>query len=150
MSEPQHPSVSISLTLKSAAEGLEFYKRAFGAEELFRMDTPGGGVAHGEFMIGDTRIFISDEAPEWHALAMPEGATASCLFSILVENCDAAFQRAVEAGAEGLSEPQDQFWGSRSAVLRDPFGYRWSVIQPLEDLSPEEIMERARKLFGAG
>lgn len=144
------PTVSISLTTRKTAEALEFYANAFGAKEEFRMPVPGGGVAHAEFLIGNTRLFISDESPEWHAFAMPEGATASCLFSIMTEDCDGSFRRAVDAGAESLSEPADQFWGARSAVVKDPFGYRWSLVQQTENLSPEEVMERAKKLFAGG
>ncbi len=81
---------------------------------------------------GNTHIYISDEAPDWHAAAMPEGATASCLFSINIEDCDAAYKQATTAGAESLSEPEDQFWGSRSAMIKDPFGYRWSLNQKIE------------------
>lgn len=142
------PTVAFSLTVKNANEALDFYTRAFGAEELFRMPEPDGGVAHAEFMIGNTKIFISDEAPEFHAKAMPEGTLASCLFAIHVEDCDAAFTKAVEAGAEVLTEPTDQFWGMREAMVKDSYGYRWSFGQITEELSPEEIAKRAQELFG--
>jgi len=142
------PFVSVSLTVKRGADALDFYTRAFGAKELYRMSMPDGGVAHAEFMIGSTRIMLSDEAPAWHAYAMPEGASASCLFSIHVEDCDAALAVALAAGAEPLMPPADQFWGARNAMVRDPFGYRWSLLQKLEDVAPEEIMRRARALFG--
>ncbi len=141
------PTVTFSLTVKDTARALAFYAEAFGAEELFRMPTPDGGVAHAEFMIGNTRIYISDEYDDYHAFAMPEGTTASCLFSISTEDCDAAYRRAVDAGAQTLTEPTNQFWGTRSAVLRDPFGYRWSLTQKIEELTPEEIERRARELF---
>ncbi len=141
------PTVTFSLTVKDTARALAFYAEAFGAEELFRMPTPDGGVAHAEFMIGTTRIYISDEYDDYHAFAMPEGTTASCLFSISTEDCDAAYRRAVDAGAQTLTEPTNQFWGTRSAVLRDPFGYRWSLTQKIEELTPEEIERRARELY---
>jgi PhnB protein len=116
-------------------------------KELFRMPTPDGGVAHAEFMIGNTRIYISDEAAEWHAFAMPEGSMASCLFSIATDDCDGSYDRAIDAGAEALSEPQNQFWGTRSAIIKDPFGYRWSFIQRIEDVSPEDLEKRAQEYF---
>ena len=147
MQTSNEPTVSFSLTVKDTAEALAFYKQAFGAEELFRMRSPDGGVAHAEFMIGNTQIYISDEYPDYHAFAMSQAAATSCLFSIKVDNCDTAYQPAVAAGAATLSEPEDRFWGTRSAVLRDPFGYRWSLNQIIEELSPEEIERRARKLF---
>ncbi len=146
MNATPQPTVSFSLTVKEATKALAFYKQAFGAEECFRMPSPDGGVAHAEFAIGNTIIYISDEYEDYHAFAMPEGATASCLFSIQVDDCDAAHQRAVQAGAASLSAPTDQFWGRRTAVLRDPFGYRWGFNQTIEDLTPEEIKRRAREL----
>ena len=142
------PSVSLSLTVKNSADALDFYARAFGAEELYRMSIPGGGIAHCEFTIGNTRIFMSDEAEPWHAYAMPDGAKSSCLFSLAVPECDAAHSKAVAAGATALTEPEDQFYGARSSVLLDPFGYRWSICQIIEELSPEELKRRADALFG--
>ncbi len=146
--EENEPTVSISLTAADAAAALDFYTRAFGAEELFRMSAPDGSVGHSEFMLGNTRIFLSGESADWQAFAMPEGATASCLFSVVTDACDAAYQKAVEAGGESVSEPQDYFWGMRSCVIRDPFGYRWSLSQKIEDVSPEEIARRAKEAFG--
>ncbi len=149
MNTKPEPTVTFSLTVKEASKALAFYTQAFGAEELFRMASPEGGVAHAEFMIGNTQIFISDEYEEYHAFAMPEGATASCLFTIIVDDCDAAHARAVQAGATTLFAPADQFWGTRSTVLRDPFGYRWCLNQKIEDLTPEEIERRARELYAS-
>mgnify|MGYP001825995972 CR=1 FL=1 len=143
------PTISVSLTVKDANSALKFYSEALGANELFRMPTPDGGVAHAEFMIGNTRIFISDEAAEWHAFAMPEGTMASCLFSIATDDCDGSYDRAVKAGAEALSEPQNQFWGERSAIIKDPFGYRWSFSQKVEEVSPEEMEKRAQEYFSS-
>lgn len=142
------PTVSFSLTVKDAAKALQFYSAALGAQEVFRMPSPEGGIAHAEFVIGNTHIYMSDEAPDWHAYAMPEGSMASCLFSIFVEDCDASYEQAVKAGAEPMSPPQDQFWGMRSAIIKDPFGYRWSFGQQVEEVSPEELMKRAQALFG--
>jgi PhnB protein len=149
MEQTAEPTVSLSLTVKNSTRALNFYSEAFGAEELLRMPSPEGGVAHAEFMVGNTRIYISDEAEEWHAFAMPEGAMASCLFSIMTKDCDTAYNRAVKAGAKSLSEPMDQFWGARSAIIKDPFGYRWSLIQKTEDVSPEELERRAQTHFSS-
>ncbi len=141
------PTVAFSLTVKNGGAALDFYRRALGAEELYRMPTPDGGIAHAEIRIGNTKVYLSDEAPEWHARAMPEGGQASCLFSVNADSCDAAFQRAVEAGGTPLSEPADQFWGSRSAMIVDPFGYRWSFCQAIEEVSPDEMERRAQAFF---
>lgn len=149
MSTTNRPTVSLSLTTRDSAAALEFYVRAFGAEEIFRLPDPQGGVAHAEFRIGNTHIFISDEAEDWHAKALPDGILAPCLFTIGTDDCDAAFRKAVEAGADPLSEPVDQFWGERSAMVKDPFGYRWGIAQHVEDVSPEELERRVKELFGS-
>ena len=143
------PTISLSLTVKNSAEALLFYAEALGAEEIFRMPTPDGGIGHAEFKIGNTHIYMSDEAPDWHAYAMPEGGMASCLFSIITEDCDKAHEKAVEAGAESISPPMDQFWGTRSAIIKDPFGYRWSFNQQIEEITPEELAKRAEAYFSA-
>lgn len=142
------PTVFLSLTVKDTAKALEFYSKALSAIEVFRMPTPDGGIGHAEFTIGNTHIYISDEAPDWHAYAMTEGSMASCLFTIAVDDCDQSYEQAVKAGAESLSQPQDQFWGVRSAIIKDPFGYRWSFGQRVEDVSPEELTKRSQALFG--
>lgn len=149
MEQKAEPTVALSLTVKNTTSALKFYSSALGAVELFRMPAPDGGIAHAEFMIGNTRIYISDEAEEYHAIAMPEGTTASCLFSIMTEDCDKAYDRAIQAGAQSLSEPENQFWGARSALIKDPFGYRWSFNQLVEALSPEEMAERAQAFFSS-
>jgi len=142
------PTVSFSLTVKDGNAALDFYQSAFGAEVVLLMPDPGGGVAHAEFKIGNSKIFLSDESPEWYAEAMPEGTQAACLFAISTDDCDAAFKKAVEAGGVALREPEDQFWGIRDAMVRDPFGYRWSLGEFVEEVSPEEFQRRAKELFG--
>ena len=149
MEQTNPPTVSLSLTVRDTARALRFYADALDAEEVFRLPTPDGGVAHAEFMVGNTRIYISDEAPDWHAFAMPEGGLASCLLSIVVDDCDKAYEQAVDVGAQSLSPPQDQFWGMRSAVVKVPFGYRWSFGQMVEDVTPEELARRARDFFAS-
>ncbi len=141
------PTVAVSLTVKDAAEALDFYTRAFGAEELFRLPAPDGSVVHAEFRIGNSNIYISCESEEWHAYAMAEGTMASSLLAIATDSCDDSYQKAKDAGGEGLSDPADQFWGMRTAIIKDPFGYRWSFRQLLEEVSPEEMAKRAQALF---
>ena len=144
MSQTHEPTVSFSLTCKSAADALDFYTRAVGAVELFRLSPAPGVVPHAEFLIGTTHIYISDEAPTANAFALPEGRMAPCGFTIQVDDCDTAFARALAAGGSPLSPSRDQFWGKRTAMIRDPFGYRWSFSQHLEDVPPEELMKRAQ------
>ncbi len=143
------PTLALSLTVKDGSKALDFYAKAFGAKELLRMPMPDGSIAHAEFMVGNTTIYLSEDSPEWHAVALPDGATAPCLFAIGVENCDEAFAQAVAAGAEPLMEPADQFWGMRVGMVKDLEGYRWSFRQCLEEISPEEMMERAQAAMQA-
>ncbi len=147
MSDQAEHTVSISLTAKDAAAALDFYIKALGAKELFRMHAPDGSVGHSEFMLGNTRLFLSGESADWQAFAMPEDGTASCLFSVVTEDCDAAFKQAVEAGGAEVSAPQDYFWGMRTGVIKDPFGYRWALSQKTEEVSQEEIERRAKAFF---
>lgn len=147
MNQSTEPTVAISLTVKDTAKALDFYTKALGAKELHRMPNPDGGIFHAEFMIGNTLVYISDESPEWLCAAMPEGTTASCLFAINTDDCDQSFAAAVEAGGISLKEPQDQFWGMRSAMIKDPFGYRWNFNHKTEDVSPEEMEKRAKALM---
>ncbi len=111
MNSSIEPTVSISLTFKRAADALDFYSKAFGAVELFRMSPAEGVVSHAEFMIGNTHMLMSDESPMWQASAMPEGTMASCLFAINVDNVDEAFAKAIEAGATPLSPPRGSVLG---------------------------------------
>lgn len=143
-----HPSVILSLTCADPVAALDFYTRAFGAKELFRLEGPGGELAHAEFTIGNTRIMLSGPEPGSAALAPPTDHSSHCSFAIMVDHCDEAFGQAKAAGIEVISEPQDQFYGLREAQVRDPEGYRWHLGQVLEELSPEEIKKRARALFG--
>ena len=148
MANTTEPTVFLSLTVKDASTALEFYSRALDAKEVFRMQAPDGGIGHAEFTIGNTNIYISDEAPGWHAYAMAEGATASCLFAIATDDCDQSYERALKEGTDPLNPPEDQFWGIRSAMVKDPFGYRWSFGQRIEEVGPEEIAKRAQAFFG--
>ncbi len=140
-------TINLSLTVADGNAALDFYTRAFGATELYRMTMPGGGVAHSEFQIGKSTIYLSEEYPAWQAKAMLEGEVASCLFAIDVEDCDTAFQTAVEAGAKPGSEPENQPWGWRTAMVIDPFGYRWNLRHLVEDLTPKEVMRRFQEMM---
>lgn len=150
-------SVTPYLIVDGAAEAIDFYKRAFGAEELFRMPMPvpsdaAGGVeggeriAHAEIRIGDSPVMLADEHPEMDLLG-PEargGATASLM--IYVEDADAVFEQAMDAGAAEEKPVQDQFYGDRSGTLIDPFGHRWTIATHIEDVAPEEMERRMAEL----
>ena len=129
----QDPTIVLSLTVGDVAAALDFYGKAFGAKELARMAMPDGTVMHAEFMIGNTMLYISTESAEWKAYPLAAGALAPCLFGIGVENTDAALAQAVAAGASIIEAPKTQFWGMRTSILSDPFGYRWNVRQLIEE-----------------
>ena len=140
-------SVTPSLTAKSADASLKFYSAAFGAVELFRLpDEKTGGIAHAEFKIGNSTMMVSDEYPSFGSFA-PEYAKGGS-FMIYVPDCDASFAQAIAAGATVLTPPTDQFWGDRTAMVADPFGYRWTVAQKVSSPTPEEMAE-GMKNFGA-
>lgn len=139
-----HHAITPHLVIKGAAEAIDFYKGAFGAEEVCRMpwNGPGGGVkvGHAELRIGDSRLYLADEFPEYGSTG-PNGHSPVTIH-LYVTDADAAFARAVEAGATVTMPPADVFWGDRYGKLVDPFGHHWSIAEHLEDLTPEQVAER--------
>lgn len=135
------------LRVKSAAEAIDFYSRAFGARELFRLTEPSGRIGHAELELGGVTLMLSDEYPE-HDIKGPE-SLGGTTFSIHlhVDDADAAIRRAVEAGATVLREPSDAFYGERGGVVRDPFGHEWMLGHKIEDVTPEEMQRRYDALF---
>ena len=134
------------LVVHNAAEAIEFYKRAFGARELGRMSAPDGQtIWHAELQIGDSRLMLGDEFPDMGDVRAPKslGGTASSLH-IYVEDADAAFQRAVEAGATVSMPVMDAFWGDRYGKVTDPFGHQWGIATRQEEVSDEEMQRRAQ------
>ena len=143
-------SVTPYLSIKGAAAALEFYKRAFGAEEIYRLAMPDGRIGHAEIQIGNSRIMMADEMPEMpDAIAKSPtslGGTTSGL-CIYVGDVDARFQRAVDAGATVKRPVKDQFYGDRSGTVEDPFGHLWTISTHTEDVSMEEIGRRMADMF---
>jgi PhnB protein len=136
-------SVTPYLIVRGGARAIDYYTKAFGAQELFRMDTPGGGIGHAEIQIGDSRVMLADEHPEVGARS-PESIGGSAVHLIIyVDDCDAVFNRAVAEGAKEARPLRDEFYGDRTGSLVDPFGHCWSIATHKEDLSPEEIQQRA-------
>jgi PhnB protein len=141
-------TITPHLVVRGVPAAVEFYRRAFGAEELYRNPGPDGvSVMHSELLLGDSRYFVNDEFPE-HGVFAPRGEYGTGLtLHIYVPDVDAIYERAVAAGAEVLFPLADCFWGDRYCILKDPFGHRWSVASRIEDLSPQEINERAKASF---
>ena len=138
-------SVSPALAIDGAAEAIDFYKRAFGAKERSRMPGPEGKVAHAELEIGDSVVMLSDPFPQSTVKAPTElGGTTVGLF-VYVEDVDALFRQAVDAGATVTMELEDMFWGDRFGTLTDPYGHSWSLATHVEDVPAEEMEERAKQ-----
>jgi PhnB protein len=133
------------LFIKGASEAIEFYKNAFGAIELGRMSQPDGKVAHAEIQIGDSRVMLSDEQPPMGALAPLTVGGSPVMLHLYVDDVDRMFSQAVRAGATIVRPVKDEFYGDRAGGLKDPFGHLWHISTHKEDLTPEEIEQRAAK-----
>ena len=141
-------TVTPSLTIRGAAEAIDFYKRALGAQEVGRMASPDGKIAHAELRIGDSMIFISDEFPNMGVTKSPQslgGCTGT--LHLYVEDVDKSFQRAVDAGAKVAMPVADMFWGDRYGTFIDPFGHTWGVATRKEVLTEAEVEERAKAFY---
>ena len=144
-----YQSVSPALTVDDAAEAIEFYKRAFGAKERFRMPGPEGNIAHAELEFGDSVVMLSDPFP--HSTVKPPkelGGTSVGIF-VYVEDVDALFEQAVNEGAIVAMALEDMFWGDRFGTVTDPYGHSWSFATHIEDVPPEEMEERSKQAMAA-
>jgi uncharacterized glyoxalase superfamily protein PhnB len=137
-------TITPHLVVRGVAAAVEFYRLAFGAQELLRNLAPDGRtIMHCELLLGDSRFFVNDEFPD-HGVLSPLGLGGSPVtLHLYVEDVDAFFARAVAAGAQVLMPVADAFWGDRYGILQDPFGHRWSVASRIEDLSPADLKLRA-------
>ncbi len=127
-------SLTAQLSIDGAAQAIEFYKRAFGAEELDRaLDPSGKKVWHAALRVGDSMLFVNDVFPEMGA---PDPARSAMW--LYVANVDAAFERAVGAGGQPVMPPMDMFWGDRMGQIKDPFGQKWTIATRVKDQTPEE------------
>ena len=142
-------TVTPALTVKHGAEAIEFYKRAFGAQEVMRMNNPDGKIMHAEIKVGDSRIMLNDEMPDMGCLSPASVGGPTGSLYLYVPDVDAAFQRAVTAGAKVLMPVTDMFWGDRFGQVEDPSGHRWSLATHVEDLAPEEIARRHREFLAS-
>jgi len=143
-------SVNVYLIVPNAVEALEFYGRAFGAEQVSRMAGPDGvSTMHAEMRIGDTNVMLSDENP---ALGCKSPATlggSPVSMYLYVQDADEAFQRAVDAGCQVKQPLMDAFWGDRYGNVTDPYGHSWGIGTHKEDVSPEELNRRAKEYFAS-
>lgn len=139
-------SLTPYLIVKGATDAIEFYKRAFGATELMRLDAGEGKIGHAEMQLGNSRIMLADEHPEMNALAPQSPGSSGVGFCFYVENVDTVFEQAVAAGAKVQRPLQDQFYGDRSGTIEDPFGHTWTIATHIEDVTPEQVAERMEQM----
>jgi PhnB protein len=139
-------TVTPYLIIKGASEALSFYKKAFNATELVRMEGPPGKIGHAEIQIGNSRIMLADEALEMGAKSPATLGGAAVGLCLYVEDADAMFKQAIAAGAKEERPMKDQFYGDRSGTVRDPFGHQWTIATHTEDVSPEEMERRMAQM----
>jgi PhnB protein len=142
-------SLAAYLVVKNAAEAIEFYKKAFGAEEKFRLNGPQGSVVHCCLQIGDSPLMLNDECPQMGAFSPQHLGGSPVTIHLSVADADATVARATAAGAKVVMPVAEMFWGARYGVLQDPFGHSWSVATQVRELAPEEIQAAMDKQFCA-
>ncbi len=145
-----YPVVSPYLCVDGADAAIQFYADVLGATERVRMPAPGGKVGHAELQFGDSVVMVADEFPEMGQVSPKTVGGSPVVISVYVDDVDAAFQRAQEAGAKVVRPPEDQFYGDRAAQFEDPFGHRWSIATHIEDVSPDEMTRRVSEMMGGG
>jgi uncharacterized glyoxalase superfamily protein PhnB len=138
-------SVTPHIVCADAVAAIEFYKKAFGAVEAGKLLAPNGKLIHGMIRIGDSAVMLAEETPECNAISPNTLKGTPVTLHLYVANADAAFERAVAAGATAVMPVADMFWGDRYGVLKDPFGHSWSIAHHVRDMSPAEMQEAATK-----
>ncbi len=137
------------LVIKGAAKAIDYYKNVFGATVLVRMDGPDGHVGHAEMQIGDSRFMLADENLGLGARSAESIGASPVSLYVYVPDCDKVIERAVAEGAKLLKPAQDQFYGDRSGFFQDPFGHYWCIATHVEDVSQQEMDERAKRAMQA-
>jgi PhnB protein len=138
---PGFHTLTPHLIVRDAARAITFYENAFGAQLLGKMLTPDGKVMHAAMKVGDSMLMLNDEFPEWGALSPVSSGGSGVTLHMYLENVDAAFQKAVSAGAEVKMPVMDQFWGDRYGIVADPFGHKWSLATHIRDVSQEDMAQ---------
>jgi PhnB protein len=142
-----HHTVTPYLAIKNAVKALEFYKRAFGATESYKLLLPDGRLGHAEIRLGDSVVMLADEFPEYGGKAPETLGGSPVSIHLYVEDVDGFVKRALAAGAKERKPVMDQFYGDRSGQLEDPFGHLWWVATHKEDVPPEELEKRVKGMF---
>ena len=143
-----HHTLGAHIFVAGASDAIEFYKKAFGAEEVGRMTGPDGkGVMHAEIKIGDSRLMLADEFPAMGAKGPKAYGGSPVVLHLYVNDVDTVYNKAIAAGATEVMKVEDMFWGDRYGRLRDPFGHEWSIATHKQDLSHDEIMAGAKAMM---
>jgi PhnB protein len=137
-------TVTPYLSVDDAARAIEYYEKAFGANERVRMAAPGGKIGHVELEIGNSLVMLADAFPQFTTRPPTELGGTSVSIMLYVEDVDAVVQRAADTGGRITMEVADQFWGDRFGAVTDPFGHVWTIATHVEDVPPEEMAERAK------
>ena len=137
---PGFHALTPHITVRDAEKAIEFYKEAFGAELLMMLKAPDGRVMHASVRIHDSVLMLNDEFPEWGRLSPLSSGGSGVIIHFYTDNVDAAFDRALSAGAEVKMPLMDQFWGARYGLVTDPYGHEWSLAQQIKEPSPEETL----------
>lgn len=139
-------SVTPNLAVDGGPEAIDFYRRAFGAEVVRRLDA-GGKVMYAELRIGDAIVTVNDEMPEFDSKAPDPDRPVPISLTIYCDDADALYAQALDAGATQVREPKDEFFGDRVGTLRDPFGHKWAIATHLRDMTSEELEQAMQKAF---
>lgn len=142
-------SVTPYLICGGAAAAIDYYKKAFGAVELMRLDGPDGKIGHAEIRIGNSIIMLADEHPEFMQKGPKAYGGSPVTLAVYVPNVDEMFAQAIAAGGQELRPVKDQFYGDRSGTLVDPFGHTWTIMTHIEDVPQDEIERRLHAMMGS-
>jgi PhnB protein len=140
-------SITPSLFVAGAAKAIDFYKKAFGAEERMRFPAPDGSIMYAELKIGDSTIMLGDEMPDQGGRGPRTIGGTPVSFFLYRENVDAEWKKAIDAGAREIVPLADQFWGDRAGCIEDPFGHQWWLAQHMQDLTEDELRKNAEAFY---
>jgi len=143
-------SVTPYIIVKGAASAIDFYKKAFGASELFRMPGPDGNIAHAEIKIGNSHVMLADESPKMNVKSPATLGGAGVHLMIYCEDVDRMYKQAIEAGGKETRPLKNQFYGDRSGTFTDPYGHSWTIATHVEDVSPQEMDKRMKAMGPEG
>lgn len=144
---PGANSINCYLNIKNCNGAIEFYKKAFGAQEKLRLLMPDGKIAHAEIEIEGSLVMMGEENPEWGTRSPISLGGSPITLSIYVKNVDEAFKRALDAGAKEVMPVKNQFYGDKTGQVLDPFGFKWHLATHIEDVDQKEMQSRMDQLF---